>query len=133
MEIRYAGGGNRTHTRVAPDWILSPARLPVPPLRPAVYLYAISPFFSTRAPPKKIASSILMDLFYSSKEPGGTDGTGSPGPGGCGRPKRRPNGDVILIITLILVRDFVGFLFPGRKKLQAAFPFHGNHPEFSRR
>ena len=33
---------------------------------------------------------------------GGTDGTGSPGPGGCGRPKRRPNGDVILIIALIL-------------------------------
>jgi hypothetical protein len=33
---------------------------------------------------------------------GGTDGTGSPQPGGCGRPKRRPNRDVILIITLIL-------------------------------
>jgi hypothetical protein len=32
-----------------------------------------------------------------------SDGTGSPGPGGCGRPKRRPNGDVILIIALILV------------------------------
>jgi hypothetical protein len=31
-----------------------------------------------------------------------SDGTGSPGPGGCGRPKRRPNGDVILIIALIL-------------------------------
>jgi len=33
-----------------------------------------------------------------------SDGTGSLGLGGCGRPKRRPNGDVILIITLILVR-----------------------------
>jgi len=32
-----------------------------------------------------------------------SDGTGSPGPGGCGRPKRRPNGDVILIISLILI------------------------------
>jgi hypothetical protein len=37
---------------------------------------------------------------------GGTDGTGSPGPGGYGRPKRRPNGDVILIIALILVGAF---------------------------
>jgi hypothetical protein len=33
-----------------------------------------------------------------------SDGTGSSGPGGCGRPKRRPNGDVILIIMLILVQ-----------------------------
>ena len=34
-----------------------------------------------------------------------------PGPGGYGRPKRRPNGDVILIIALILVlgpgKDFL--------------------------
>jgi hypothetical protein len=29
-----------------------------------------------------------------------------PGPGGYGRPKRRPNGDVILIIALILVLYF---------------------------
>ncbi|MCX6577196.1 MAG: hypothetical protein NTV82_12485, partial [Candidatus Aminicenantes bacterium] len=28
-----------------------------------------------------------------------------PGPGGYGRPKRRPNGDVILIIALILVSE----------------------------
>jgi len=33
---------------------------------------------------------------------GGTDGTGSPGPGGYGRPKRHPNEDVTLIIALIL-------------------------------
>jgi len=33
---------------------------------------------------------------------GGTDGTGSPGPGGWGRPKRRPNGDVILTNASIL-------------------------------
>jgi len=37
-----------------------------------------------------------------------SDGTGSPGPGGCGRPRRRPNGDVILIITLILVNQKMG-------------------------
>jgi hypothetical protein len=29
-----------------------------------------------------------------------SDGTGSPGPGGCGRPKRRPNGDVIYYVDI---------------------------------
>src|SRR5919106_1406725 len=34
-----AEGGSRTHTGLAPHWILSPARLPVPPLRPAAPWY----------------------------------------------------------------------------------------------
>lgn len=32
-QITGADGGSRTHTRGKPDWILSPARLPVPPHR----------------------------------------------------------------------------------------------------
>src|SRR5215510_10137366 len=34
-----AEGGSRTHTELAPHRILSPARLPVPPLRPACSSY----------------------------------------------------------------------------------------------
>jgi len=34
-----------------------------------------------------------------------SDGTGSPGPGGYGRPKRRPKGDAILIIAFVLASD----------------------------
>ena len=32
--LQTAEGGTRTHTRGEPNWILNPARLPVPPLRP---------------------------------------------------------------------------------------------------
>ncbi len=33
-----AGGGTRTHTPVARNWILNPARLPIPPLCQAYQL-----------------------------------------------------------------------------------------------
>src|SRR5438093_1862846 len=33
FQLASAEGGNRTHTGLSAHWILSPARLPVPPLR----------------------------------------------------------------------------------------------------
>ncbi len=53
-----AGGGDRTHTRVAPDGILSPARLPVPPLRRAGYpsLWAF-PSMATITDPRPFRSA----------------------------------------------------------------------------
>ena len=50
-----AEGGSRTHTRFEPHWILSPARLPIPPLR-----HVFGEHWLLYSKPKKNARGILI-------------------------------------------------------------------------